>query len=87
LRKEAREAALNESNGSDSEEDISDIKKAYTIDDITNDLDKTLKISKNKKKKKTSVEQMEITKVIKKPEKNSKNKMLKEKGKNKRSRS
>ena len=87
MRKEAREAALNESNGSDSEEDISDIKKAYTIDDITNDLDKTLKISKNKKKKKTSVEQMEITKVIKKPEKNSKNKMLKEKGKNKRSRS
>ena len=72
----------------DDEVDVSHIRKAYTIDDITNDLDKQLKISKKKKKKAgEDNEMMDATKIIKKPERNSRNKMLKEKGKRKRTRS
>ena len=69
----------------DSDEvDFYDIQKSGTVEDIIMGMEKT-KISK--KKKKGGDVAMEVTKQIKKPEKNSRNQMLKEKGKRKKSRS
>ena len=68
---------------SDDEVELSKIKKTYTVNDITTGLEKQMKIVK--KKKGDSV--MAPTKAIAKPEKNSKNTLLKQKGKNKRARS
>ena len=82
--RQAEIAAKRAAEEDDSDEvDFYDVQKAGTVDDIIMGMEKT-KISK-KKKKGDAV--MQVTKEIKKPEKNSKNRMLKEKGKRKRSRS
>mmetsp|Transcript_16494 Transcript_16494/g.25467 ORF Transcript_16494/g.25467 Transcript_16494/m.25467 type:complete len:116 (-) Transcript_16494:21-368(-) len=67
----------------DDEVDITAVKKSYTVDDIVSGLDKQMKIVKKKKKADT---EMAPTKTITK-EKNSRNKVLKQKNKGKRSRS
>ena len=79
MREEKKQAA-----DSDDEVEISKIKKTYTVDDLTQGLDKQMKIVKKKKK---SEELSAPTKTISKPEKNSKNAVLKQKGKRKKTRS
>lgn len=86
MEKQMRKEAAEEEQDDDDEVDISDLKKAYTVDDITEGMNEQLKISK-KKKKKGEDANMEVTKVIKKPEPGSRIAMLKKKGKGKKSRS
>jgi hypothetical protein len=77
--------AHGDDDGSDEEIDIDKVKKSYTVEDIMTDMNKQMKLSKKKNKNKEV--EMTATKVIEKPERNSRNKMLKEKSKRKRSRS
>ena len=84
MREEAKEAMENQD---DSDEDFDTMKKSYTIEDITVGMGNT-KLSKRRVRgKKGDDAVMEVTKEIKKPEKNSKNLMLKKKAKGKRTRS
>ena len=80
----AEQAEMNDDD--DDEVEFGAIKKTSTIEDITEGMDKGLKISK-KKKKKGEDAVMEVTKEIKKPERGSRIAALKKSSKGKRSRS
>ena len=83
VEQEMKAANANNAESDEDEIDIDKVRKAYTVDDIVNDMSKQMKISKTKKSKDVD---MSATKTIVKGAPNSKIAALKQKSKGKRSR-